>query len=146
MIPKDEVRILFLDDMKRRHDEFRQASIGFVVDFVWDAEEAIKMMKKNKKYTLILLDHDLEREHYQSNEDHHEDGSFVARAMREMENQHGATVIVHSLNPSGRLNIESILKDLYTVYRGPETFRVNEVWKIEVNLVLQALGLIAREN
>lgn len=145
MIPKDQVRILFLDDMKRRHDAFKQASIGFVVDYVWDAEEAIKMMKKNK-YTLIYLDHDLKPEHYQSNEEFHEDGSFVARAMRDMEHQYGATVIVHSLNPSGRLNIESILKDLYTVYRGPETFRFGEVWKLEVNLILQALGLIAWEK
>lgn len=139
------MRILFLDDMKTRRDAFKQNAIGFTVDFAKNAQEAITFLNKNE-YDVIYLDHDLEEEHYKSNEDHHEDGRFVARKMREMPQHHGKVVIIHSLNEDGRKNIESILKDLYTVYKGPETFKVDCIWQFNVKIVLQAIGLIPIEE
>ena len=102
------MRILFLDDMKSRRDVFRQNSIGLVVDFAINAQQAISFLRANK-YDVIYLDHDLADEHYEKNEDHHEDGRFVARHLNEMTEQHGAIVLVHSLNPDGRMAIRSIL-------------------------------------
>ena len=131
------MRIMFLDDMKSRRDVFKQNSIGHSVDFAITAKQAIDLLKKNS-YDAIYLDHDLEDEHYNSNEDHHEDGRFVARHLREMAQHHGKVVIVHSLNPDGRANIKSILQDLFDVWM-PENVRVPELWKIEVTVLFGAI-------
>jgi CheY-like chemotaxis protein len=137
------MRILFLDDMKSRRDVFRQNSIGHVVDFAISAEQCLDFLKKNE-YDVIYLDHDLKAEHYEFGRDtsKDEDGSFVARKMRDMTQHHGKTVIVHSLNPNGRQNILSILKDLFRVYLGPEDFRIGEIWKVDATIVGQAIGLV----
>ena len=137
------MKILFLDDMKSRRDEFRKNSIGHSVDFAVNAQECLDLLKQGE-YDVFYLDHDLESDHYQSNEDHHEDGRFVARQMVDMTQHHGKVVIVHSLNPDGRQNIRSILKDHYTVYLGPENFRVSEIWKVDATIVLQAIGLLPK--
>lgn len=131
------MRIMFLDDMKSRRDVFRQNAIGHSVDFAITAQQAIDLLGRHE-YDAIYLDHDLEDDHYQSNEDHHEDGRFVARALREMKQHHGKIVIVHSLNPDGRANIKSILDDLFDVWM-PENVRMPELWKIEVSVLLGAI-------
>lgn len=134
---------MFLDDMKKRRDAFRSNSIGHVVDFAITAQQAIDLMVKNE-YDLFFLDHDLESEHYQSNEDHHEDGRFVARKMVEtkrLTKHHGKPVIVHSLNPSGRQNIKSILKNHFTVYLGPEDAKFQNVWELDLAYLLAKLGI-----
>jgi hypothetical protein len=129
---------MFLDDMKSRRDAFKQNAIGHIVDFASTAQEAIAFLRANK-YDAIYLDHDLEAEHYQTNEEYHEDGSFVARNLVDMNQHHGVIVVVHSLNPSGRLNIRSILKESFDVWL-PENFRgISELWKIEVNVIIGAI-------
>ena len=135
------MKILFVDDMKSRRDEFLKNSIGHSVDFAKNASEAILFLEKNE-YDVIYLDHDLEESHYQSNEDHHEDGRFIARKMSEMTQHYGKTVIVHSLNPDGRKEIRHILGRNFKSYSGPEYFKVTEIWKIEATIVFQALGLM----
>jgi len=131
------MKIMFLDDMKSRRDVFRQNAIGHSVDFAITAQQAIDLLNRHE-YDAIYLDHDLEDSHYESNEDHHEDGRFVARAMREMKQHHGKIVIVHSLNPSGRANILSILDDCFDVWR-PENIGIPELWKIEVDALIGAI-------
>lgn len=132
------MNILFLDDMKSRRDIFQQNSVGHSVDFAVNAQEAISFLK-NKKYDVIYLDHDLEESHYESNHDDHEDGRFVARKLKEMKQHYGKIVIVHSLNPSGRANIKSILGDDFDVWM-PENVRVSELWKVEVSLLIGAIN------
>lgn len=139
-----QMRILFLDDMKSRRDAFRQNSIGCVVDFATTAQEAIDFLKKNE-YDVIYLDHDLEEEHYQSNKDDHEDGRFVARHLKDMTQHHGKIVIVHSLNPSGRANIKSILDIHFDVWM-PENVRVPELWKVEVATLIGAIRKFNSQN
>lgn len=138
------MRALFLDDMKQRRDAFQRNAIGHTVDFATNAQEAIDLLKANE-YDIIYLDHDLAEEHYHRNNDDDEDGRFVARKMRDMPQHHGTAVIVHSLNPVGRANIKSILNDIFVVYLGPEDFRIGEIWKVELSLVLQAIGLVAKD-
>jgi len=131
------MKIMFLDDMKSRRDVFQRNAIGHNVDFAITAQQAIDLLDRHE-YDVIYLDHDLEDDHYNSNEDHHEDGRFVARALREMKKHHGKIVIVHSLNPDGRANIKSILNDCFDVWM-PENIRVAELWKIEVSILLGAI-------
>jgi len=131
------MRIIFLDDMKSRRDAFQKNAIGHTVDFAITAQEAIDLLKANE-YDMIYLDHDLEEDHYNSNEDHHEDGRFVARALKKMVQHHGKIVIVHSLNPDGRANIKSILNDVFDVWL-PENVRFAELWKLEVNVLIGAI-------
>jgi len=128
---------MFLDDMKSRRDTFQKNAIGHTVDFAITAQEAIKHLKDNE-YDAIYLDHDLEEDHYQVNKDEHEDGRFVARALREMVKHHGKIVIVHSLNESGRLNIKSILNDLFDVWL-PEDVKFANLWQLEVDVLLGAI-------
>lgn len=139
------MKVLFLDDMKSRRDEFQKNSIGHVVHFATNAQECLDLLKNNE-YDVIYLDHDLESEHYQSNEDHHEDGRFVAKHMIDMPQHHGKVVIVHSLNPDGRQNILSILKHNYIVYLGPESFKVPEIWKVDATIVFQAIGILPKPD
>lgn len=132
------MRIMFLDDMQSRRDVFKTQSIGHTVDFAITAKQAIELLKNNE-YDAIYLDHDLENDHYQSNEDHHEDGRFVARALREMTQHHGKIVVIHSLNPGGRANIKSILDKDFDVWM-PENLRgISEMWKIEVSILFRAI-------
>lgn len=136
------MRILFLDDMKSRRDVFKQNAIGHIVDFAINAQQAIDFLKGENSYNAIYLDHDLEEDHYQSNEDHHKDGRFVARALRELKKHHGTIVIVHSLNPEGRLNIKSILDDCFDVWL-PENVKISELWKVEASVLI---GAIQKKN
>lgn len=131
------MRILFLDDMKSRRDVFQTRAVGHTVDFAITAQEAIDLLKKNE-YDVIYLDHDLEESHYHAKKEGDEDGAFVARHLMEMAQHHGKTVIVHSLNPDGRANIKSLLKDLFDVWT-PENVRVSELWKVEVSTLIAAI-------
>jgi len=137
------MKILFLDDMQRRHDAFKRAAIGHSVDHVFDAKSAIAALEKNE-YDMIYLDHDLAAEQYEHGRDtsKDEDGCFVARSLRDMTQHHGKTVIVHSLNPIGRANIKSVLKDLYQVYMVENFVSLGELWKVDVTILGQALGLL----
>lgn len=116
---------------------FQRNAIGHSVDFAITAKQALEFLKNNL-YDAIYLDHDLEEEHYNSNEDHHEDGRHVARHLREMTQHHGKTVIIHSLNPPGRASIKSLLDEHFDVWM-PENIRVAELWKIEVTVLFGAI-------
>lgn len=58
------MRILFLDDMKARHDAFRKNTIGHDVVFVFTAKEAIEALDTQGRFDQARLDHDLEETHY----------------------------------------------------------------------------------
>lgn len=131
------MKILFLDDMKQRRDDFRQNAIGHTVDFAITAQQAIDLLNANE-YDMIYLDHDLEAEHYNANNDDDEDGRFVARALKEMAQHYGKIVIVHSLNPSGRANIKSILGDDFDIWM-TENVRKDCLWQIDVNILHGAI-------
>lgn len=135
------MKILFLDDMKQRRVAFRQASIGYDVHFAVDAAEAIRLLQEHV-FDVVFLDHDLAPEQYIPNTVivEHPNGSAVARFIVSQEKRPRA-VFVHSLNPAGRANIFSILKDHCDCYLGPEHLRQNELWKIELKLLLQLVGL-----
>jgi CheY-like chemotaxis protein len=131
------MKIMFLDDMKSRRDVFQRSSTGHTVDFAVNANQAIDLLKANL-YDMIYLDHDLEAEHYDHNKDTDKDGSFVARALKEMIQHHGKIVIVHSLNPAGRANIKSILGDDFDIWM-TENIGHPTLWQIDVNTLYGAI-------
>jgi len=104
------MKILFLDDDNYRHKKMRQNSIGFSVDFAFDAEEAIELMIKNE-YCLIMLDHDLDIETLNQLIDSEKDGRYVASWMAEDGRHKEVTVIIHSLNTNGADCMKTILKN-----------------------------------
>ena len=53
--------ILFLDDSKDRHDNFKRRTIGHDVTHVWSAAEAIKELTEHN-FAQVFLDHDLSEE------------------------------------------------------------------------------------
>lgn len=105
------MRILFLDDNSERRKVFGQKSIGCVVDFAVNADEAVVFLGSENKYDLIMLDHDLGGPEEEGRLiEGAKDGRFVARFMAEKHPKHqDAFIVVHSLNGSGAVQMEMIL-------------------------------------
>ena len=100
------MKVLFLDDSIERHRAMRINSLGANVDFVFNAEEALNLLKKNS-YEMIMLDHDL------GGEDENKivpDGYYVASYMARNMPQHKETpIIIHSLNGAGAERMKLVL-------------------------------------
>ena len=123
------MRILFLDDNKDRHAEFRRQSIGCVVDFVFDATSAIEKMESDK-YDVIFLDHDLGGPASENKIiEGAEDGFFVCKWIAENPDLYSeTTIIIHSLSQFGPLRMLEILAQagIYSVIYMKEAWRVFE--------------------
>jgi len=103
--------ILFLDDNENRHKSFQRNAIGFSTTRVHTAQEAIEAMRELDHIDLIMLDHDLNCETNNQLNDEEEDGRWVCKKMAEEQLHVETTVIIHSMNPIGAQNMESILRD-----------------------------------
>jgi CheY-like chemotaxis protein len=123
------MRILFLDDSERRQTAMKRNCVGFVLDQAWDADQAIAFLKGEHHYDLICLDHDLADEHYATNKDDDKDGRYVCRELVKMQQRHGATVIVHTLNVVMQPVMRDLLKDNFKVHVVPYVW--DYVWKDE---------------
>lgn len=105
------MKVLFLDDCPVRHKEFMENWIGHLVDWAWTAEQAKKFLEVNE-YDLVMLDHDLEQQHY-AEKCFARTGGEVAQFMANTPERFEKTnIIVHSLNFDGRKRIIQILKSV----------------------------------
>lgn len=105
------MRVLFLDDDKQRHKDFRSRTIGLVVDQAYTAQEAIDYLKKNQ-YDAIFLDHDLNYETNNQLNDDEEDGRFVAKYLAtQYERCKASLIVIHSLNFRGACEMREILME-----------------------------------
>lgn len=108
-------RILFLDDDKKRHDAFAQVSIGYVVDHVWTAPEAIEKLKDlNNEYGLVALDHDLGGMQFVDSQHPDGTGYTVAAWIEANEAEYQLDkrieqIIIHSYNPAGAAAMQKAL-------------------------------------
>lgn len=129
------MRILFLDDNHERHRCFRKKAKNHTVDRAYTYDEATQYISKFT-YDLIYLDHDLApmdaNYNYNPNE---RTGYDVAKFLSQVEHNFGKIVFVHSLNPSGRENIKSVLTTSFRVYL-PEDLRAAMLWTIDVEELL----------
>jgi len=101
------MKILIVEDDKQRIRWFRENLIEHSVDIVETAASGI-FLCQTKKYDFICLDHDLGGEIYVPSENENT-GYQVSKAIVNSLNSE-TPVIVHSHNPSGAKNIQSILK------------------------------------
>ena len=134
------MRIFFLDDNHDRQLAFRQRSKKHDVDFASNYDRALELLG-SKPYDLIYLDHDLslmdENYNFDSNE---KTGYDVAKFLSRAEHNFGKIVFVHSLNPSGRANIKTVLAASFRVYL-PEDLRAAMLWTIEVDELVGRIEL-----
>lgn len=94
-----ELRVLVLEDDELRQNWFLKRFFGKAsVDLAATAKDGIAMLTANR-YHAIFLDHDLRPEHSAGMWDD-DTGYLVARHLA-VNPQHGASVVVHSMNPSG---------------------------------------------
>jgi GrpB-like predicted nucleotidyltransferase (UPF0157 family) len=58
------MRVLFLDDMKIRHEAYAKTHIGQDTVYVFTAKEAKDVLDNQPRFDRAQLDHDLAEEHY----------------------------------------------------------------------------------
>ena len=116
------MRILFLDDQESRFTVFnRGISNGHIVDFAETYDDAVNFALLYD-YDVMFLDHDLNENDYQAEGVVQQSKNGSKFAMFLVENDIKCpTVVLHSLNEYGRLNMLSILKGRVTdaVFNAP---------------------------
>lgn len=120
------MKILFLDDMKIRHDSFLRNHIGHEVVQVWTADQARSALDKDV-FDIACLDHDLAEEHYlQFETEEYSPGTgmdVVDHICAMPEEKRPKRVIVHSLNPRGVEMVNRLLD--YKVWAMRAPFKTN---------------------
>jgi len=107
------MRILFLDDDDNRHRAFsRWLTPGHDVVFVHTAAEAIQALT-SQSFDIAFLDHDLGGEVMVTRVEN--TGYEVTLWMEAHELLCPAVVVLHSMNPSGRLRQQQALRGLRNV-------------------------------
>jgi hypothetical protein len=105
------MRILFLDDDERRHEEFRKHAAGHYVLHVYTAAAAIKSLTLEPRFDVASLDHDLELLHYGKDADGYGTGMEVAEFIRIMPRDlRPGLVVIHSWNPGGSQRMARALR------------------------------------
>ena len=116
------MKILFLDDQPSRFEVFQRAlQTDCAVDFAETYDEAVYFANKYD-YDVMFLDHDLNENDYQVDGVVQQSKNGSKFAMFLVENDIKCrTVVLHSLNEYGRLNMLSILKGRVTdtVFNAP---------------------------
>jgi CheY-like chemotaxis protein len=104
------MRILILEDDENRIKKFRENFIGCDLFITKNPQEANQWLEGHE-FDIIFLDHDLEDSHYLVDTvDRERTGLCTAEFLGNNLNLcKNATVIVHSLNPSGRTRMMQAL-------------------------------------
>jgi len=107
----DGQRVLIVEDDERRCAWFRERLAGSLLDVTCDVREAVRWLAE-RDYRALLLDHDLVREHYFSDEpDDERTGYAVARWLAQNPTaQRDALIVVHSLNYAGARRMVEVLR------------------------------------
>jgi hypothetical protein len=115
------VKILVVEDMQYRIDALRAWHIGADFYVTDNTELAIEWLQALGSFDRIYLDHDLANEHYAVVEADHDQrkytrlqgtGMDVAEWLRDHpEASPDATIVCHSLNPTGRYRMVMTLID-----------------------------------
>lgn len=106
------MKIFVLEDDEERQNWFLKRFFGEDVDIAANAIDGLKLLDA-KQYDAIFLDHDLKFEHYGSDvRDDDATGYAVAGWLaRNGRKHHKATIVVHSMNPSGGKRMVDVLRD-----------------------------------
>lgn len=102
-------KILILEDSKERILLFRRNFINAEIDYAKTAQEAIEFLKNNNNYFAVFLDHDLGDQIYTASNEN--SGYGVATWLEQNPQHKPENIFVHSLNSSGRANIQRALPE-----------------------------------
>lgn len=104
--------IFVLEDDANRQLWFLRRFFGHTVDLAEDVSAAFLLLKANH-YDAIFLDHDLEFKHYGTyDRDDPNTGYVVAGYLAQNpRKQPHATIVVHSMNPSGSKRMLDVLRN-----------------------------------
>lgn len=104
-------RVLIVEDDEARCAWFRERLAGSPLDVTCDVATAVVWLAE-RDYHTVLLDHDLTREHYFSDEpDDERTGYAVARWLAENPTaQRDALIVIHSLNYTGARRMLEVLR------------------------------------
>ena len=101
------MRILFLDDDPRRHDEFARIADGHSIVHAWRVDEA-KAQLDRTRFDLCCLDNDLETEGFER------EGYEVARHIAATsKSRRPARVLIHSWNETRARDMYAVLSPFY---------------------------------
>ena len=110
-----KMKVLFLDDNKRRHHRFFEMNSDLSRKHVYNAEDCLAALRDNDtKYDIIFLDHDLDERTNNILVDDEKDGRFVAKNMAGLDiatKYRGTVIVIHSLSTLGAQAMSEILKD-----------------------------------
>ena len=101
------MKILILEDSKRRHKAFR-AKYGFDLTIVETTSEAIELLE-SQEWDTLFLDHDLGGETMVDSGSG--TGYEVAKWLSEHPERKPRQIILHSYNPVGRANMKAALPE-----------------------------------
>src|ERR1041385_7278567 len=105
------MKILFLDDSKQRYYSFVRNNVTAFVDLALTSEKAIQLLKI-RQYDVIMLDHDLENEHYVNQHSDEKTGQEVANYIAANKNNFlDCLIVCHSLNFHGRSKMIKTLQE-----------------------------------
>lgn len=101
------MRILFLDDDPRRHDQFARIADGHSIVHAWRVDEA-KALLDRSRFDLCCLDNDLETEGYER--EGYEVALHIAAAPR---SRRPTRVLIHSWNETRARDMYDVLSPHY---------------------------------
>lgn len=107
------MRILILEDSRRRIKKIRKQFLMHRLTFFEDACEAIDHIRSNSlDYDAFFLDHDLGNKIFCSRRNRNTGLFFVKSVLEEIKSSRTlALIVIHSWNPIGAMRMKKVLKD-----------------------------------
>lgn len=104
---REMAKIFILDDQEIRHELFKLKFEGHDITSAWTAKEAIDILSRYK-FDYIFLDHDLGGKIYVASDVG--TGYEVAKWISKHPELKGCQIVIHSFNPDGCTNMQSVLR------------------------------------
>lgn len=119
------MKILFLDDSMYRWDSFKKRIGNHDVKWASFYDEGVRLVCEEKNYDMIFLDHDLSEASFDAPTGY----DFVKYMVAN--NIQAKYIVCHSMNPNGRSNMASYLKNA-----GYNVKEVNSAWLFSPDTIL----------
>ena len=109
------MKILVLEDNSERQKQFNKWNLqGHEVTIVETVGEAISELEEHQ-FDMLSLDHDLGDDVYVDSVGKEETGYLVALWLVDNLERKPKSIVLHSLNVVGRVNMKSVLSDAYVI-------------------------------
>ena len=114
-------KVLILEDDPIRHKAFKKNFWRCDMTIVETAQDAIKELINNK-FDYLFLDHDLGGTQFAPSDEN--SGYGVAKFLKEHKEFQPTVIVLHSLNPAGRLAMKHAL---------PNAYEQPLIWNLEID-------------